>query len=365
MERLAGLISANYSNDKFGKLVAHRPLAAVPFGSRYRLIDFPLSNMVNSGIASVGLITPHLYRSIMDHVGSGKDFGLSRKSGGLHILPGSTYGYDANKGHFSIKDCKGNMNFFLRTNFDRLVMASCSKIFNIDYREVEKYHNDKEANITFVYKKNVEGNVGEYAIDFDAKGKVKGIRRLRTKANKINLLLDSLIIDKKVIMKLIEWYKENSYMDVVDAIGENISRLSVAAYEFKGYSRSINDVIDYLDASKELLSGKVIKELFMNGRMIHTKVHDAPPVKYFETAKVKNTLVGTGSIIKGEIQNSIVFRDAIVEEGAKIKNSVIMQKCHIKKNAIIENVICEKSVVISEGEVHKGTSTKPAIISND
>ena len=365
MRRLAGLISSNYTNDKFGKLVAHRPIAAIPFGSRYRMIDFPLSNMVNSGITSVGLITPHLYRSIMDHVGSGKDFGLSRKSGGLFILPGSTYGFDAGRGQFSIKDCRGNMKFFTRTDFDRLVMSTCSKIFNIDYREVEKYHIDKEVNITFIYKKNVDADVGDIVIDFDAKGKVKAIRRLKKAEKKANLFLDSLIIDKKVIVKLVDWYKDNSYMDVIEAIGENISRLAISAYEFKGYAKSINSLNDYLEASKELLDGKVIKDLFMSGRMIHTKIHDAPPVKYFETAKVKNTLVGTGSIIKGDIQNSIIFRDAVVEEGAKIKNSVIMQKCYIKKNAVIENAIIEKEVVIDEGEVHKGTLTKPAVISND
>ena len=108
-----------------------------------------------------------------------------------------------------------------------------------------------------------------------------------------------------------------------------------------------------------------MRELFTGDRLIHTKIHDAPPVKYFETAKVKNALVGTGSLIKGQIENSIIFRDVIIEEGAKIKNSVIMQRCKIGKKAVIENCICEKSVVIDDGEVHKGTEKKPAVITND
>ena len=186
MEKLAGLISTNYNSNKFGKLTAHRPIASLPFGSRYRLIDFPLSNMVNSGITQVGLITPHLYRSIMDHLGSGKDFGLSRKNGGLFILPGSTYGYDLGKGKLSIRDCSGNMQFFNRTLFDRLVFSTCSKIYNIDYREVEKFHIKNDATITFVYKKDATADEGDCVLEFDNKGKIKGIRRLKRKEKKVN-----------------------------------------------------------------------------------------------------------------------------------------------------------------------------------
>ena len=365
MERLAGLISTNYNNVKFGKLTAHRPIAAIPFGSRYRLIDFSLSNMVNSGITQVGLITPHIYRSIMDHLGSGKEFGLSRKSGGLFILPGSTYGYDLGNGKFSIRDCVGNMQFFNRTKFDRLVMSTCSKIYNIDFRDVDRYHTEKDANITFVYQKDSVGSEGDIVFDFDDRGRISSIRRLKKREKKVNLYLDGTIIDKNAIIKILDWYKDYSYMDIMDAIAENIGRFSIAAYEFKGYAIAISSIEDYMEASKDLLNEDVMKELFMGERLVHTKIHDAPPVKYFETAKVKNSLVGTGSLIKGEIENSIIFRDVVIEEGAKIKDCVIMPKCHIGKKAVLENIIIEKSVVIDEGEVHKGTDKRPAVISND
>lgn len=365
MGTLAGLISSNYNNTKFGKLTAHRPIASIPFGSRYRMIDFPLSNMVNSGITQVGLITPHIYRSIMDHLGSGKDFGLSRKNGGLFILPGSTYGYDLGKGKFSIRDCRGNMQFFQKTKYDRLVLTTCSKIYNIDYRDVEKVHEEKDANITFVYQKDATGNEGDCVLDFDARGKLNGIRRLKKKEKKVNLYLDGTIIEKNAMMKILDWYKDNSYMDVMEAIAENIDRFSIATYEFKGFARAISSVQEYMEVSKELLNEEVMRELFMGDRLIHTKIHDAPPVKYTDTAVVKNALVGTGSIVKGYVENSIIFRDVVIEEGAKIKNAIIMQKCHIGKKAVIEDAIIEKAVDIDEGEVHKGTDKKPAIISND
>lgn len=365
MERLIGLVSANYSGNDFGKLTSHRPIAAIPFGSRYRLIDFPLSNMVNSGITSVGLITPHLYRSIMDHISSGKEFGLSRKTGGLFILPGSTYGYDLGRGKFSIKDLKGNMVFFTRTIFDRVVISACSKIYNIDFRVVENTHNSNNANITFCYKKVSEAAVGEFVLEVNDIGKIKNIRKLKKKEKNVNLFLDAFILDKDVAIKLIEWYKDNSYMDLIDAIAENISRLSLYAYEFKGYVKAINNINDYMDASKELLDDNVISELFMGERLIHTKVHDAAPVKYFDTAKVSNALVGTGSKIKGNIENSIVFRDTIIEAGAKIKNSVVMQKCYVGKNSVLENVILEKGLRVEDNEIHKGTDKKIIIITND
>lgn len=365
MERLAGLISANYNDTRFGKLTAHRPIAAIPFGSRYRLIDFPLSNMINSGVISVGLIMPHLYRSLMDHIGSGKDFGLSRKSGGLYVLPGSTYGYDLSKGKFSIRDCKGNMKFFEKTRFDRLVMSTCSKIYNIDFRDVERFHIEKDLNVTFVYKKNMDADVGDIVIDFDDRGRIKAIRRIKKKEKKANLFLDGTLIDKNVMIRIIDWYKDNSYIDVIDAIAENLGRLSTGAYEFTGFARSINNIKDYMDVSKALLDSKVIKELFMGDRLIYTKIHDAPPVKYLDNAKIKNALVGTGSIINGSIENSIICRNVVIEEGAKIKNSIIMPLCHVGKKAVLENVICEKTVTIEEGEVHKGTEKKAVIITND
>ena len=120
-----------------------------------------------------------------------------------------------------------------------------------------------------------------------------------------------------------------------------------------------------MEASKALLDSKIMKELFMGDRLIHTKIHDAPPVKYLDNAKVKDALVGTGSIINGTIENSVIFRNVIIEEGAKVKNSVILPLCHVGKKAILENVICEKDVVIEDGEVHKGTANKPVILSND
>ena len=363
MEYLAGLISTNYASDGLGKLSAHRPAAVIPFGSRYRFIDFPLSNMVNSGITQVGLITPHLYRSIMDHVGGGKDFGLSRKNGGLFILPGSTYGFDTGKGKISIKDLRGNLTFFERNDFDRLVISASNKIFNIDYRDVEKKHLEDEANVTLVYKKMSKNSIGDYVIDFDSKGFVRAIRKTTKVEKNVCVYLDTMIIDKKVALKFIEWYKDNAYFDIIDIINEALARINVTAYEFMGYAKSINNLIDYMEASKELLDDKVILDLFMNSdRPIYTKVHDAAPVKYTETSKVTHSMVGTGSIISGEITDSIIFRDCIVEKGAHIKNSVVMPKCHISADAVIENCICEKGIEVAEKEIHKGNATKPIIL---
>ena len=137
----------------------------------------------------------------MDHLGSGKDFGLSRKNGGLFILPGTTYGYDLGVGKFSIRDCYGNMQFFERIKADRLVLSTSSKIYNIDFRDVDEYHMQKDANITFVYQKDATGDAGDIVFDFNDKGKIKGIRRLKKKEKNINLYLDGTIIEKNVMIK--------------------------------------------------------------------------------------------------------------------------------------------------------------------
>ena len=365
MKKIAGLVCMNYNLGDFGLLTYNRPVASIPYGGRYRLMDFPLSNLINVGMTTVGLITPHLYRSILDHVGNGKSWNLSRKNGGMFILPGSTYGFDAGRGKMTVKDIIGNRRFFERTDSDFVVIACCDKIFNIDYKEVIKSHIDSSASVTLCYKymdKDIPKN--EYAITVNDNGLVKDIKRLKKAGKNENVYMDTLVINTDLLLKITDWYKDQSYQDLLDVIEENINHIVVNGYKFDGYVKLINNVKDYMDASKELLDESVIEELF-NNRMIYTKIHDAPPVKYDKKAKVENSIIATGSIIKGKVKNSIIFRDCIVEEGAEIVNSVVMQKSIISKNAYIENVILDKYAQIAESVEIKGTDDKPIILTRN
>ena len=153
MKRLMGLVCANYASDRFGMLTEERPIASIPFGGRYRLVDFPLSNMVNSGINTVGLVTPYAYRSLLDHVGNGKAWTLNRKVGGMFILPGSAYGVKNAQGKFLLRDVIRNQAYLERSRRDIVVVTACSKIFNMDFREAAEQHEKSGAVVTLLYKR--------------------------------------------------------------------------------------------------------------------------------------------------------------------------------------------------------------------
>lgn len=361
MKKMMGLVWTNYTDGDFGLLTEERPIAAIPYGGRYRLVDFPLSNMVNSDIRTVGLITPYRYRSLLDHVGNGKEWALSRKVGGLYFLPGSTYGMRGATGRLLLRDIVHNSSYLERAHEELVVISACSKIFNIDFTEVAKQHEATGAGVTVVYKKVSGGASGKNLdINVDASGRVSEIKK--DDQGDTNLFLDALIIDKSLLLKIIKWYEAQSYLDLMDVVAENLNQFVVYGYEFTGYESTIDNIVDYMKASMELLNPDVIQELFMGERMIITKVHDAPPVKYGPEAKVTNSIIATGTIVKGVVENSIVFRGCTIEEGTVIKDSVILPNCVIDKGVYVENVICDKFAKLSDGIKLQGTAHKPLVV---
>ncbi|MCI8524805.1 MAG: glucose-1-phosphate adenylyltransferase subunit GlgD [Oscillospiraceae bacterium] len=361
MKRMMGLVAANYTAEDFGLLTEERSVASLPYGGRYRLVDFPLSNMINSGINTVGLITPHLYRSLLDHVGNGKVWALGRKVGGMFILPGSTYGMRGANGKFLLRDLLGNRAYLERTTRELVVIMACNTVFNIDFRDVAAAHERTGAAVTLVHKPVPGGTFNKHlAIFCDGSGRVT---ELRTNVpGQSNLFLDAIVIDRELLLKILDWYRNQSYLDLMDVINENLDQLAVYGYSFNGYIRCIDSAVDYMAASMELLNPAVIQELFMGERRIHTKVQDAHPAKYGPNAVMKNALVATGCIIDGTVENSIVFRGCSVGEGAVIRNSILMPHTVLEKGVAVDRVICDKFVRITEGVSLCGTAEKPLIV---
>lgn len=360
MKRMMGLVCTNYTAGDFGLLTEERPIASIPYGGRYRLVDFPLSNMVNSGINTVGLVTPHLYRSLLDHVGNGKEWALSRKVGGMFILPGSTYGLRGANGKFLLRDMMGNRAYLERSRRDLVVISASNKVYSIDFREVADAHERSGAAITLIYKRVPDGSGSDPAVFCDARGKVTSLRK--DVPGEANRFMDALIIDRELLLKILDWYSALSYLDLVDVVAENLDQLSVCGYEFHGYMRAIDSAVDYMAASMELLDPAVIQELFMGEHRISTKIQDAHPVKYGPNAQIKNALVATGCIVKGTVENSIIFRGCTIDEGTVVRNSIVMQNTVLEQGVLLENVISDKFVHISEGVKLHGTSDRPLIV---
>jgi glucose-1-phosphate adenylyltransferase len=361
MKRMMGLISANYANTSFAQLTKDRPVASLPFGGRYRLVDFPLSNMVNSGIFTVGLITPYMYRSIMDHVGVGKEWALSRKVGGMFILPGSIYGLKNVQNKFLLRDIIQNRPYLDRSSSELVVILGCSKVFNIDFQDVAEHHVERGAEITLIYKKTAAAcETKELYLDIDEDGQVTAAHDAASVDN--NCFMDAFIINRDLLLKFIGWYEETSYLDLTDIIFENISHLDVAGFEFKGYMGNADSVRCYMRCNQDLLNPEVNHELFRPDRPIITKIQDSPPAKYWPSADVRNSLVSSGCIIKGSVENSIIFRGVTIETNAAVRNCIIMQNTVIRGDSVLENVICDKYAVIRQGVKLYGNADDPILV---
>lgn len=359
MNRTIGLIATNYSVPGFGAVTETRPAAGIPFGGRYRLLDFALSNMVNSRIQTVGLITPYSYRSIMDHVGAGKPWDLSRKEGGLYILPGSVFGFHEQSARFLFRDLLHNTEYLRQGDGDYILFSSGTLVANIDYQPMIAQHELEGRPVTLLYKKMQAGEKRSGHYLTLENGVVTGIRRGDEGEY---LLLDSFIADKTFLLRFVRDYAALDYMDILDIIAQILPELSVGSYTFDGYVAFMDGMDDYFRSSLDLLDGKVRHELFHPDRQILTKAHDTPPALYAPGSTVKNSVMTAGSIVEGTVENSVCFRNVRIEKGAVVRNCVLMEKCVVKAGARLENVVCDKNVTVTADTVVCGTAEHPCVL---
>ena len=215
MDRVTGLISANYETKALGSLTSERTIASLPYGGRYRMIDFPLSNMVNSGIQTVGLITPYKYRSVMDHIGAGKEWSLDRKNGGLFILPGTVFGVSSSQSRFLLRDMKRNEVFLKRSQAEYVLVTSTDGVYNMDYRPMVEKHIESGADITLLYREAVEDATNDLGLLLNG-DQVTGFTHGGLKGE--NLFRNCFILSRALLMEILEWYATVDYLDIFEAL---------------------------------------------------------------------------------------------------------------------------------------------------
>ncbi len=358
MDRVIGLIAANFATDEMGELTDERTIASLPYGGRYRLVDFPLSNMVNSGITTVGIITPYKYRSIIDHVGAGKAWGLDRKNGGLFVLPGSVFGISSSGSRFLLRDIRRNVVYLMRSPAPYVLVTSANTVSNMDYSELLKRHLETGADITLVYNVADSDDTHRTGIKTDGDRVTEVIHGVSAGDK---AFLDCFIISRSLLLKIVEWYSAIDYLDLFEVLEDDFDKMDVRAYMYEGYAKSIFTVQDYFKGSMDLLNMNVYDEIFSKDATIMTKVQDSVPTKYVKSAVVKNSLIPAGCVIAGSVENSILFRGVTVGKGAIVKNSIIMQSCVLGDGACIENAIIDRSNVIRAGTVIKGSAEEAFI----
>ncbi len=359
-----GVIFTNLHEENVPELVRRRTMASIPFGGRYRLIDFALSNMVNSNITTVGLMTSNNYRSLIDHIGSGKDWDLARKDGGLILLPPFSEKHD--KMYTTRLEAISSLTGFLkRRNEKYVVLTDCDGVAKFDIADILDYHEEKNADITLVTHYGKVGHRSDFMlIDSDTDGRVNEIQLSPhlEEGTKANIFINVMVINRQFLLHIIEESVTHGFTSFEsDILVKQLNSLKMYRYDFKGYYAGIDSMAAYFKHNMELLEKDVRDELF-GSRDIYTKVRDSAPSKYGENAVVKNSLISDGCVIEGVVENSILFRGVKVEKGAVVRNSIVMQDNIIGANAALDCVITDKNVVIGDKKQLSGCSSLPYFI---
>ncbi len=359
-----GLIFSNIHDNNVPELTAKRTVASIPFCGRYRLVDFALSNMVNSDITKVGIITKSNFQSLMDHIGSGKDWDLARHVGGLYILP--PFGVTESSMLYStrLEALKSVTGFLTKSHEEYVVMSDSDMVCAVDFKPIIAEHISKGSDMTLVYVKKQRGEVGgreNVFLDIDEDNKVKEIV-YDSQSETVNVYTNMVIISRTLLISLLsDAFSHGAKSFVKEVISSQLSYGKVRAYEHKGYYEEITSLQKYYDENLRLLNKEVREEVFRKSN-IYTKVKDSAPTRYGENAIVNNSLIADGCIIEGEVYNSIIFRGVTVGRGTVIKNCVIMQNTTVGEQVTMNCIITDKNTLIKDRRTLSGSENHPFYI---
>lgn len=365
MGNVLGLVFANMHDTTLGDMTKNRTLGSVMFGGRYRLIDFPLSNMVNSGISEVGVITKSNYQSLLDHLGSAREWDLARKKGGLYILP--PFGnVESTLYRGRIEALYGAMSFIKHSRAKYVILSDCDVVTNIDYKPIVAAHIESGADITAVahtgvyssediktstvFNVDADKNVTSVLINPDISG------TCTTSLNVFVMSMDFLIETVNDAMARGNVSFERNILQ------EKCRELKIKIYEYDNYFSKLNSPESYFKSNMALLEPENARKLFVPKRSIYTKVSDNAPVKYDLDSKVSNSLIADGCIIEGEVENSVLFRGVKVGKGAKVKNCILMQGTVVGDNAELNYLITDKNVSICENHILTSSPQYPMYV---
>lgn len=365
-EEALAVIFANSYDALIPEMVSERLMASIPFAGRYRLCDFLISSMVHSGIDNISLIVKKNYHSLMDHLGSGQEFDLARKNGGINIVP--PYAQKQIKVYEGRVEAIESLKGYLRKCTQKyVIMADANYVFNFDFRELIEAHNNTGADITAMYRKQEvpkvflrpNGNNDEmyYTFDIDD-GRIKKIYINAMDMGKVNFGMNIYIMEKEKLIRIVDDAFVHGYSYFTrDLMAANTDSLNIQAYEYTGYASQITDMKSYFEENMKLLDEDNREALFKSGNSIYTKIRDDNPTRYINGSKAKNVMVADGCVIEGTVENSILSRGVKIGKNAKVKNCILLQDTVIEDGANLEYVITDKNVRVSRNRSLTGNDS--------
>lgn len=366
-----GIIFPNSYDDQISALCNERLMASIPFASRYRMVDFILSSMVNCGIDNISIIVRKNYRSLMRHLGAGREWDLTRKNGGLNIVP--PFAEKTVKVYNGRVEALASIVDFLKSQREKYVVISDSNIVaNYNFNAMLDAHIASGADVSIAYKveeiptnfMNLQPNMSKdlyYTLQLED-GRVVDIHTNSKENGEQNFSMNIYMIERELLIEQIQnaYARGHVYFER-DVLAPQLNKLKVYGYKYEGYTARITDIESYYRENMKLLDDKNLDALF-EPSPIYTKIRDDNPTRYIGDSKVKNTMVADGCVIEGEVENCILFRGVKIGKGAVVKNSIIMQDTTIRDNAQIDYVITDKEVTVSEGRSLKGNSSFPVFV---
>ncbi len=361
-----GIIFPNSYDSLVPELVSERLMASIPFASRYRMSDFVISSMVNCGIDNISLIVRKNYHSLMDHLGSGREWDLTRKNGGLNIVP--PFAQKNVKVYNGRIEALESIKRFLSSQKEKYVVLSDANIaMNFDFKALLDAHVETGADMTVVYNKekiprsfkNPAFDVKDmyFTVDVDDTGRITEVHMNSVEPGPQNLGMNIFVMERQMLVKLIdEAYLQGRILFERDVLAPKVKELNVQGFLYEGYVARINDIRSYFKENMKLLEEENLDALF-SGNPIYTKIRDDNPTRYLNGSKVKNIMAADGCVIEGEVENCILFRGVKIAKGAKVKNCVLMQDTVVESGADIEYIITDKNATITEGKMLKGNDT--------
>ena len=361
-----GIIFPNSYDNLVPELAGDRLMASIPFAGRYRIIDFLLSSLANCGISNISIVVRENYHSLMDHLGSGREWDLLRKNGGLSIFP--PYAEKNMKVYSGRVEALESILQFLKNKKEKYVIMTDANIaVDFDFNDMLRAHIESGADVTVAYTEQeipaelihagVHGDM-YYTLKLED-GRVKRIFMNSEESGKQNLSMNIYIMEREALIEKIHaaFVRGYSYFER-DILAPRLEKYNVRAYKYEGYYARICGLKSYFDENMKLLDDENLEALFTGGP-VYTKIRDDNPTRYITGCKAKKNLVADGCVIEGDVENCILFRGVKIEKGAKIRNSVLMQDTVVKAGGRLDYVVTDKNVTIEVGQELKGTDTQP------
>ena len=370
MKDVMGVIFTGENDARLRELTMTRAIAALPVAGRYRVIDFLVSSMVNGGIRNVGVIMQKNYHSLMDHLGSGKEWDLHGKNDGLRVLPPFLTRENVGVYNGILDALRSNTNYLTRSKQEYLVLSGSNIIYNMDMDKLVEYHINSGAEITLMYTRSQDIRRDEYGtyISVDENNNVTDMEVEPVEPSLECCAMDVMVMKRSTLMALVErgvaHGLHNMNHDILMPMIQQAPG-KINAFEYTGRCWRIDSVQAFFRFNMDILEPEIRHDLFADNLPVYTKVRDEMPAAYGDNALCVNTLVADGCVIDGTVENSILFRGVHIDADAHVKNCIIMQDGHVYSNAYVENCILDKQAVIKRNARLIGPNAYPIVIAKN